>query len=174
VDAFRLSAEWNPTDTVNVRLATDFINDNSPAKHGHREVPGLGLTAGEVVLKNIYDTRGGIGDDNKVTNEGVSLTVGWDLSDALTFKSITAYREGRTDTVIDFDTSPKPALDVPGRYRDRQTTQEFQLLFDYDRPASITWMRWPPAHSTRSSGRSTSPSPLPGPSRRPAMRPSRT
>jgi iron complex outermembrane receptor protein len=133
VDAFRLSAEWNPTDTVNVRLATDYVDDTSPPKHGHREVPGLGLTAGEVVLKNIYDTRGGIGDNNKVTNEGVSLTVGWDVSDELTFKSISAYREGRTDTVIDFDMSPKPALDVPGRYRDRQTTQEFQLLFDYER-----------------------------------------
>ena len=133
VDAFRFSAEWNPSDAVNVRLATDYIDDTSPPRHGHREVPGLGLTAGEVVLKNIYDTRGGIGDDNKVTNEGVSLIVGWEVNDELTFKSISAYREGRTDTVIDFDTSPAPALDVPRRYRDRQTTQEFQLLFDYER-----------------------------------------
>jgi iron complex outermembrane receptor protein len=130
VDAYRLSAEWNPSDTLSVRLAGDSVTDNSSAKHGHREQPGMGLTAGEVVLDDIYDTRGGIGDDNKVWNRGASLTVAWDINDALTFKSITAYREGQTDTVIDFDTSPAPALDVPGQYKDDQTTQEFQLLFE--------------------------------------------
>jgi len=133
VDAFRVSAEWRPTDDVSAVLAADYVDDNSPAKHGHREAPGAGLTAGEVVLEDVYDTRGGIGDDNNVTTKGVALTVGWDLSDVLTFKSISAYRKGETDTVIDFDTSPAPALDVPGRYRDHQFTQEFQLLLDGDR-----------------------------------------
>ena len=47
VDAFRMSADWNPTDALSFRLAADYVEDNSPAKHGHREVPGLGLTAGE-------------------------------------------------------------------------------------------------------------------------------
>ncbi|HEX7373898.1 MAG TPA: TonB-dependent receptor [Steroidobacteraceae bacterium] len=130
VDAFRLSAEWQPTDNVNVRLAGDTVTDNSPAKHGHREAPGMGLTAGEVVLPNIYDTRAGIGSDNVVKNQGVSLTVAWNINDLLTLKSITAYRKGHTDTLIDFDTSPAPALDVPGHYEDDQTTQELQLLFE--------------------------------------------
>jgi len=133
VDAFRVSAEWQPADSVRVRLAGDYVDDESPAKHGHREVPGLGLAAGEPVLPDIYDTRAGIGDDNSVSNKGLALTIEWGLSDTLTLKSITAYREGETDTLIDFDSSPKPALDVPGHYEDDQTTQEFQLLYDGER-----------------------------------------
>jgi iron complex outermembrane receptor protein len=35
--------------------------------------------------------------------------------------------------VIDFDNSPRPALDVPGLYADRQFTQELQLLFEGQR-----------------------------------------
>ncbi len=133
VDAFRMSADWNPTDALSFRLAADYVEDNSPAKHGHREVPGLGLTAGEQVLDDIYDTRAGAGDDNLVRNQGVSLTAAWQLNDAITLKSITAYRDGKTNTLIDFDASPQPALDIPGRYEDDQTSQEFQVLFEGER-----------------------------------------
>ena len=133
VDAFRMSADWNPTDALSFRLAADYVEDNSPAKHGHREVPGLGLTAGEQVLDDIYDTRAGAGDDNLVRNQGVSLTAAWQLNDAITLKSITAYRDGKTNTLIDFDSSPQPALDIPGRYEDDQTSQEFQVLFEGER-----------------------------------------
>jgi iron complex outermembrane receptor protein len=130
VDAYRLSAEWKPTDTLSFRLAADRVEDNSDAKHGHREAPGLGLAAGDPVPDDVYDTYAGFGNDNEVTNEGVALTIAWNLSDTLTLKSITAYREGETDTLIDFDSGPSPALDVPGHYADRQATQELQLLFD--------------------------------------------
>jgi iron complex outermembrane receptor protein len=129
VNAYRLSAEWTPADNVNVRLAGDWVDDNSPAKMGHREAPGAGLTAGEVVLPNVYDTRAGMSDHNEVQTQGYSLTVAWDINDELTFKSISAYRKGHTGTHIDFDTSPAPALDVPGHYEDDQTTQELQLLY---------------------------------------------
>ena len=89
------------------------MTDNSPAKHGHREAPGEGLAAGEVVLPDIYDTRGGIGDDNEVKTKGVALTVAWDINDVLTFKSITAYREGHTNTLIDFDIEPSAGAGRP-------------------------------------------------------------
>ena len=133
VDAARFSAEWRPADALLFRLAADWVQDSSNARHGHREAPGAGLTAGEPVLKNIYDTRGGIGSKNRVETDGVSLLAQWALNDVFTLKSITAYREGDTDTVIDFDNSPAPALDVPGLYADRQFTQELQLLFEGQR-----------------------------------------
>ena len=147
VDAFRLSAEWNPMDTLSFRLAGDWVEDNSPAKHGHREAPGLGLTAGEVVLPDVYDTRGGIGDDNRVRNKGLSLTAAWELTDVITLKSITAYREGETNTLIDFDTSPKPALDVPGYYEDDQTTQELQFLYEGERLRGVAGLYYLDAHA---------------------------
>jgi|APFre7841882724_1041349.scaffolds.fasta_scaffold01633_5 iron complex outermembrane receptor protein len=147
VDAFRMSAEWNPTDTLSFRLAGDYVEDNSDAKHGHREAPGLGLAAGEVVLPDVFDTRGGIGEDNRVRNQGVSLTAAWELTDAVTLKSITAYREGKTNTLIDFDTSPAPALDVPGYYEDDQLTQELQFLYEGERLRGVAGLYYLDAHA---------------------------
>jgi iron complex outermembrane receptor protein len=85
------------------------------------------------VLDDIYDTRAGAGDRNRVETRGVSLLGEWKASDTLTFKSITAYRAGETKTIIDFDTLPAPILDIPGRYNDHQFTQEFQALYTTDK-----------------------------------------
>lgn len=133
VKAFRGSVEWTPSDAWFVRLSGDVLKDDSNARHGHREAPGLGLATGETVLPNVYDTRGGIGDANSVETKGLSVLAEWKINESLTFKSITAWREGDTDTVIDFDTGPTPALDVPAYYDDSQLTQEFQLLYQGER-----------------------------------------
>ncbi|WP_420470429.1 TonB-dependent receptor [Brevundimonas sp. FT23042] len=129
--AGRVSAEWEPQEGVQVRLAYDRTEDNSNPRHGHREVAGVGPGAG--VPGNVYDTYAGLGDDNSVMNQGLSATVQIDLNDNWTFKSITAWREGDTDTLIDFDNTPAPTLDIPAYYSDDQVTQEFQFLFDFDR-----------------------------------------
>lgn len=137
VTAFRFGLEWRPNADWFVRLSADRVDDDSNARHGHREAPGQGLATGEGILANVYDTRGGIGDDNSVKTEGVSLLAEWSLSDALLFRSITAYREGRTDTLIDFDTGPAPALDVPAFYEDDQISQELQLVYSGDRLSAV-------------------------------------
>jgi iron complex outermembrane receptor protein len=49
-----------------------------------------------------------------VTTEGLSLTGQWNATDNLALKSITASRKGHTKTLIDFDGTPLPTLDVPG------------------------------------------------------------
>jgi len=131
VRAARLSAEWTPSDRTFVRLAYDKVRDESNPRHGHREVAGTGATA--AVPASVYDTRAGVGDVNQVQTEGLALTVEHQLTDSLTFKSITASRTGETDTVIDFDNTPAPTLDIPAYYADDQFTQEFQLLFDTPR-----------------------------------------
>jgi len=129
--AGRVSAEWEPQDGVQVRLAYDRTEDNSNPRHGHRQVAGVGPGAG--IPGSVYDTYAGLGDTNEVMNQGLSATVQVDLNDAWTFKSITAWREGETNTLIDFDNTPAPTLDVPAVYSDDQLTQEFQFLFNYDR-----------------------------------------
>jgi len=128
--AARLSVEYQPYDNAFFRLAFDRVEDNSNPRHGHREVAGVMPGAG--VLGSVYDTRAGLGDSNEVVTEGVSLTAEVNINDSVTFKSITAYREGDTTTVIDFDNAPSPILDIPALYGDHQFTQEFQLLFDTD------------------------------------------
>jgi iron complex outermembrane receptor protein len=137
VNAFRATVEWKPVDDVMVRLSGDSLDDGSNARHGHREAPGSGLAAGQAVLPDVYDNSAGIGDDNRVKSSGGSLLVQWDASDALTFKAISAYRDGDTDTLIDFDAGPAPALDIPAYYKDRQFSQELQALWTGPRVQAI-------------------------------------
>lgn len=131
VTAFRVSAEFTPRDEVFFRLAYDRTQDDSSPRHGHREVAGVGPGAGSPA--SVYDTYAGIGDENSVESEGLSFTGQVDVSENWTFKAIAAWREGRTDTVIDFDNTPAPTLDIPAYYADEQLTLEFQFQFDYER-----------------------------------------
>ncbi len=131
VVAGRASVEWTPRDNIFVRVAYDMVEDNSNPRHGHREVAGTGACAG--VQPSVYDTCAGIGDRNKVENDGLSITAQIDLNDTWSLKSITAWRDGRTDTLIDFDNTPAPTLDIPAYYQDEQMTQELQLLFSGER-----------------------------------------
>ena len=135
VTAYRASAEWTPNDNLFFRLAWDRVEDNSSPRHGHREVTSSdGLwraPAGK------YDTYAGITGEQKVVTEGVALTGEYRVNDRLTLKSITAYRSGDTATVIDFDQTPNPTLDVPAIYADHQFTQEFQALFTGERWSGV-------------------------------------
>jgi iron complex outermembrane receptor protein len=61
------------------------------------------------------------------------MTVNAKLSDALTLRSISAFRKDRSFTPIDFDALPTVDVDVPAVYRNEQTSQEFQLLYESER-----------------------------------------
>ena len=134
--AGRISAEFAPSDDIFIRIAADKTTDKSNPRHGTRLV-GNGGAAAFRPTQSDYDTRAGIGDKNKVTTQGVSLTGEFGLSDAVTFKTISAYRDGRTDTLIDFDNTAGPVLDIPAFYDDRQFTQELQLSFEGDRVQGV-------------------------------------
>ncbi|MDJ0275297.1 TonB-dependent receptor [Sphingomonas sp. 2R-10] len=134
--AARVSAEWTPTDRIFVRVAGDRTLDRSNPRHGTRLLPN-GTDARYAPTGNVYDTRAGVGDRNRVVAQGLSLTGEFQLSDLLTFKSISAYREGATNTVIDFDNTVLPTLDVPAEYDDWQFTQELQLLVQGERVQGV-------------------------------------
>jgi len=141
VAAVRGTLEWTPAEQFFVRLSGDVVTDRSAPRHGHREVPALNLLGqpvlGGEVLPSVYDTRAGAGDYNFVETRGVSLLAQWDVSEALTLKSISAYRSGETETIIDFDNTAQPLLDIPGRYNDHQFTQELQLVYDGERVQGV-------------------------------------
>ncbi|MGH6951303.1 MAG: TonB-dependent receptor [Vitreimonas sp.] len=133
VDAFRISAQWTPTDALTVRFTADGVDDDSNPRHGSRLADFPAGGPNYAPLDSVYDTRAGSGDDNHVETRGAALHVDYEINDALTLRSITAVREGETIGTIDFDNTPDPTLDIPAYYADEQFTQEFQLLFDYDR-----------------------------------------
>jgi len=138
--AGRASLELIPSDRIFFRLTGDYIVDDSNPKGGHRLFPnlcarvagGCGTAAGDFpVLSNVYDTQGGLADPTqRVRAGGVALHVEADLTDALKFRSITAYRKDVGYTPIDFDATPKIDVDVPAIYRNKQFSQELQLVLD--------------------------------------------
>ncbi len=135
VTAYRFSAEWTPSDDLFFRLAYNRVNDDSAPRHGHREVPST--TGGYLPPADVYDTQAGLTGDQSVMTEGVSLTGEYTLNDQITLKSITAYLSGDTKTVIDFDETPLPTLDIPALYSDHSFTQEFQLLYTGERLSRV-------------------------------------
>ncbi|MFC4726390.1 TonB-dependent receptor [Glycocaulis abyssi] len=134
--AGRISAEFEPNDSIFVRLAYDRVEDSSNPRGGHRLLPGA--LSGAPVLDNVFDTRAGLDVvRQQVEGEGVSLSADFRLNDMWTLRSITAYREDSSTTPIDFDSLPAADLDVPAIYENEQFSQEFQLLYSGDRMDGI-------------------------------------
>jgi iron complex outermembrane recepter protein len=131
VMAARVSLEYLPTDDISIRISADKTDDDSNAKGGHRLTQSL-LVPTEPVPSDIYDSYSDMSTDNEVKSSGGSMIVTWDIDEQYTLKSITSYREGESDTNIDFDNTSFASLHVPALYEDDQITQEFQLTYAGD------------------------------------------
>ncbi|QIB65460.1 TonB-dependent receptor [Kineobactrum salinum] len=138
--AYRVSAEWLPSEDWLIRLAYDNSDDKSNPVAGYRPFPGA--VSGVPVLDDVHDTTAGaserpstagINGNNQVEAEGLMLSVDWDPTDAITLRSITAYREDYTESVIDFDGLAVMDFDAPVIYDNEQFSQELQLLYNADR-----------------------------------------
>jgi iron complex outermembrane receptor protein len=109
------------------RVTADVTHDKSNPRNGYRMIPGM--LSGAPVLASEYDTRGGLNTPRQdVKAWGMSLFMEGKPTDWLTVRSITAYRKDDSATPIDFDALPTVDVDVPGFYRNRQFSQELQLL----------------------------------------------
>jgi iron complex outermembrane receptor protein len=114
-----------PSDTLNVIVSADWMDDQSGVRGAqmlatNRFAPTL------PPLRSRYDVRNGMPNVNDTSMQGASATVNWQVNEAWSFKSVTAYRESDTVTNIDFDTLPNVIADVRAEYEDDQFTQEFQ------------------------------------------------
>jgi len=133
--AARVAFRWQPTDTLDIKLSADLTRDDSKPRGAKRLEPNAfeTLYTGQPprpANENPFDVDSGFAPINRTDTDGYSLTVDWEASGSLDFRSITAYREGETLTYIDFDTLPFPIADVSATYKDDQFSQEFQLLYD--------------------------------------------
>ncbi len=112
-----------------LRVSGDYSRDKSNARGGHRLIPGA--ASGAPVLDDVFDTRGGlVSPAQDVEAWGMAINARVDLSDALTLRSITAYRRDDSSSPIDFDALPAVDLDVPAFYSNEQLSQEVQLIWD--------------------------------------------
>ncbi|MGZ8284851.1 MAG: TonB-dependent receptor [Allosphingosinicella sp.] len=130
--AARATVELDPTDGISIRFSGDYTKDNSNPRGGHRLIPGL--LSGAPVLGDVYDTRGGlVAPKQEIKAYGGAAHVDIEVSDAITLRNIMAYRRDRSATPIDFDALPAADVDVPAIYRNRQFSNEFQILLNTDK-----------------------------------------
>jgi iron complex outermembrane receptor protein len=123
--AGRVSAEIGSDDNALLRLSADHTKDTSLARGGHRLIPGI--VSGTPVMDDVFDTAGGQLDPRqRVRNKGAAAHGQLRVTDWLKLKSITALRKDKSLGPIDFDASPLVDVDVPGIYKNKQFSQEFQ------------------------------------------------
>jgi iron complex outermembrane receptor protein len=133
--AARGTVEFVPSDRTFFRIEGDYTWDHSNPRGGHRLIPNLCTTAAcsapFPTSGNVFDSAGSLNDPKqRVIAGGVSFHAETELTDWLKFRSITAWRKDHTATPIDFDATPYVDLDVPAIYRNRQFSQELQLVAD--------------------------------------------
>jgi iron complex outermembrane receptor protein len=121
-----------PDDSFLVRISGDYTRDKSDPRNGHRLIPGL--LSGTPVLADVYDTQAGLNAPKQdVKAYGMAMNISAALTDTVTFRSISAWRKDSSFTPIDFDSLPSVDVDVPALYRNEQTSQEFQLVYEGDK-----------------------------------------
>jgi iron complex outermembrane receptor protein len=135
--AARGTLELEPAPDTFFRLSGDYTWDNSNPRGGHRLISNLCTTAcglpEQPVLGDVFDSQGGLNDPTqRVRAYGGALYGEIGIVDWLKFRTITAYRKDTSHTPIDFDALPAVDVDVPAIYRNRQFSQEFQLVVERD------------------------------------------
>ena len=140
--AGRAVVALTPSDRLRFDLTADYRRDDAKLNVG-RPVNNLVQFSGGVLLvdepvgSGSYDWGAritpGFPNSTKLKHYGFSGTAAFDITDALTFKSISAYRKLKTDDYIDIDATQYEVGDVFVGVRQRQLSQEFQLLYTTDR-----------------------------------------
>lgn len=136
--ALRGQLAWTPTDTVRVDLSADYSQDDAAMTVGQATstlttilgVPLLAVPNPPPEYNFETRTTPGLPNSTKLTHYGFAGTVTWDLSDALTLKSITAWRNLETDDYVDIDATQLELGDVFVGVDQDQTSQEFQAIYD--------------------------------------------
>ena len=117
---------------VLIRISADYTRDKSDPRNGHRLIPGI--RSRTPVLNDVFDTRAGLNSPRQdVEAYGIAMNIAAELTDTLTFRSISAWRKDNSFTPIDFDALPAIDVDVPALFRNEQISQEFQLLYEGSR-----------------------------------------
>ncbi len=145
----RLKALWDVSDDVDIIFSADYTHEDTALTLGRAEAPliSVDLATGGSVIRHVpspgewnFETRTSLGDagGQDVEHWGGSMTVNWDLDDAFSFRSITAYRDLVADLYIDIDATELELGDVFVGIDQDQFSQEFQLLGDNG--GNVNWV----------------------------------
>lgn len=126
--------QFDPNDAVSVQLSIDYSkSDPKRSRTPSKETP-ISIIFGPTFAADTDPFKVNA-DFNKVEfteTKGLGLNASWEISDQLTLKSITSYRELDYGTEIDLDGTPVNAFGIYYFNQQDQTSQEFQLQYQSD------------------------------------------
>ncbi|MFO6447929.1 TonB-dependent receptor [Erythrobacter sp. NE805] len=137
-----------PTERLEILASGDYNRQRNALTLGYPTAPLLrtNFTLGAQTLVPAqpygrYDYKASTsftGDEGqKLDHWGVNLTANYELTDAITLTSITAWRKLEPDLFIDIDASQAELGDVFVGIDQRQFSQELQLKWDADRFSGV-------------------------------------
>ena len=154
--AFRAQLLLHPTDTLEISLAVDSSSEDEKGApfvlvyagttvdrgfagfHNNNRVPDSacaypgGITSTNPLCYNeqwVGDINQGTGPTYSTTDtEGIRMSIEWDFSDTISFKSITAQRDLDAEFARDADASPVQVTHFYDSFTSQQFSQEFQLV----------------------------------------------
>ena len=146
---------WTPADNLEVFLSADYLDKDengaplvfgginnaqvapqfaailsgclppTPARLNDRTDPAC---PNDQFAAGPYANNGTAPTTSEITQWGLNSTIEWDVSDSLTFKSITAYREMEDRALRDSDNTPLLVFHSVVEDEQEQFSQELQLL----------------------------------------------
>jgi iron complex outermembrane receptor protein len=137
---------FTPSSRFRYDVSADYSHDDAAMNVGAPLNELRHLFSNTVLLPlerdpNDYDftarTTPGLPDSTKLTHWGVSGTGAYDITDALTLKSITAYRKLHTRDFIDIDATQAEVGDVLVDVHQHQVSQELQLAYSGERLTAV-------------------------------------
>jgi len=156
--AARGAIAFTPSSTVRVDVSADYSQDDAHLTVG-QPINSLTYLFGGVLLPlpsnpdpDDYDFKGRttptLPNSTKLTHWGTAANAAIDLSDALTLRSITAYRDLETDDFVDIDATQVETGDVFVGVDQNQFSQEFQLLLNLGRVQGVAGVYYLREHVT--------------------------
>ena len=142
--AVRGAIAFTPSDRVRIDITADYSHDDAAMTVGQPINPltyffGAAPPLGGILLPLPTDpqtynftgrTTPSLPNSTKLRHWGGSVNAAIDLTDALTLRSITAYRQLDTDDYVDIDATQVEAGDVFVGVNQNQISQEFQLHYN--------------------------------------------
>jgi len=139
--AARVSLAWDAAPNFTVDWNADWSRENNALTMGQPintlttlfGVPILVLPAQVAPYNFTGVATPGLPNSSEMTHWGSALTMNWELSDQLTLRSITAYRELEYQDYVDIDATARETGDVLVAVDQDQISQEFQLNYESER-----------------------------------------
>jgi iron complex outermembrane receptor protein len=143
----RFQAAWDPASNFNVDFSVDYAEEDSALTMGQAvssltTIVGVPIPAGAVpspLPEFNFTARAtpGLPNSSEMTHWGSSLRASWELSDNLTLRSISAYRNLNYTDYVDIDATFLELGDVLVDVDQDQVSQEFQAIWEGDRWTTI-------------------------------------